>query len=113
MTSNENKPAIHPVVATFLNLLSLADAVNVESPTLTSWETDVPIGDPENTVARFSWVDDDGYSFSCTLAEGGIAQGEWIGDSFFCSDAEGEPTQITLYKHNALTPKNFSEVEGS
>ena len=111
MTSNENKAAVHPVVASFLMLLAVADAVNVESPTLTSWNTDEPIGDPENTVARFSWVDDDGLSFVCTLAEGGIAQGEWIGDSFFCSDAEGEPVQITLYKHNVLTPKNLAAAQ--
>ena len=103
--------AVHPVVASFLMLLAVADAVNVESPTLTSWNTDEPIGDPENTVARFSWVDDDGQSFVCTLAEGGIAQGEWIGDSFFCSDAEGEPVQITLYKHNVLTPKNLAAAQ--
>lgn len=113
MTSNENTASVHPVVAAFLQLLALADAVNVESPTLTSWDTDEPNGDPENTVARFSWVDDDGLSFACTLTEGGIAHGEWIGDNFFCSDAEGEPTQITLYKHNALTPTNLSAALAS
>ena len=100
--------AIPSMVVTFFKLLALADAVKVDGTTLTRWDTEEPIGDPDNEVVRFSWVNDEGLSFACTLCERGIVQGEWRGDIFFCNDSEGYSTKITLYKYNVLTPASMS-----
>lgn len=99
---------IHPQVASFLALLESADAVNLESPLLTSWDVSEPNGADSNQVAHFQWTDDDGLVFSVTLSEEGIAKGQWAGNSFFCEDADGEEVQLTLYRLVPIAPQASS-----
>lgn len=87
----------------FLVLLAQADAVALGGPTLTDWDTSAPTGDSDNEVVRFQWEDQEGV-YNVNLTEGAIAAGQWVGESFFCNDHEGDGVQISLYKHAALTP---------
>lgn len=100
MTKNVN---IHPAVTQFLELLAQANAVVANSPILSDWEVVEPNGEAANEVVRFAWEDQDG-AYSCKITEGGIAVGQWKGESFFCADHEGDEVQISLYKHVAITP---------
>ena len=40
------------------------------------------------------------------LTEGGIAGGQWRGDSFHCLDDEGDEVKVALYKLRPLTPSS-------
>lgn len=103
-TTQITTASIHPQVIQLLALLNNADAVEVDSPLLQEWETDEPTGDPENQILNFTWVDDDGDKFSCTLTEAGVANGNWSGNSFVCDDDEGEQVKLTLYKLTPIAP---------
>lgn len=103
-TTQITPPAIHQKVTQLLALLSTAKAVDVDSPLLSEWGTEAPNGDPENQILMFTWVDDEGLNFSCILTEGGIAEGNWSGNSFFCNDHEGDPVQMTMYRLEPIVP---------
>ena len=100
-----NTPPAKQTFAQFLALLEQADAVIADgSPLLTSWDAEEVTGDGENQVVRFSWIDDEGLGYSITLTEEEIANGSWVGTSFFCLDAEGDETQFTLYRTAPIVP---------
>lgn len=105
MTTNQQ---INQAVIAFLVLLGQANSVVADSPVLSSWETHAPNGDPDNQVVKFTWEDTDG-NYSLTLTEGGIASGQWGGDSFFCVDHEGDEVQITLYRNVTITPSTSDQ----
>lgn len=94
---------VKPVVKEFLILLGKADSVRVESPLLTWWDTYDPEGEASHVVAEFSWVESN-KNYRLSLSEGGIANGKWIGESFFCEDSEGRGVEISLFRHVGITP---------
>lgn len=94
---------INPVVTTFLGLLARANTVAIHSTTDVSWTLDKPSGNPDNELVQFHWDGPDG-SFAVALTEGAIAEGKWVGSSFFCNDVDGDETQISFYEHVALVP---------
>lgn len=112
MTENtlldRNATASEPAdqVKTFLKLLDQADSVMVDDQLLMGWHMEADCGDPENEVVRFSWIDDESLEFSLVLTEASIAEGRWVGASFFCNDSEGDEVQISLHRHVALTPQH-------
>ncbi|WP_233875288.1 hypothetical protein [Paraburkholderia adhaesiva] len=94
----------HARVVTLIELLNRAGQVQVDdSPADTTWQTATVEGAPGNEVVRFAWSDNH-HGFSVVLTEGGIAGGEWTGGSFFCEDAEGADTQISLFETVPLVP---------
>lgn len=92
---------VHHMVTAFLACLAQAQAVEVDSPLLSSWATENPIGEEDNEVAIFDWVDEEGLTYCIKLTEGGIANGKFKDDAFICEDHEGEQVNVKLYK---LTP---------
>lgn len=96
-------PEINSTVTEFLALLAQANAVEADSPLLTNWSAFEATGEADNEVVCFSWEEEEG-SFSCKLTEAGISAGQWVDNSFFCEDHEGEDVQITLYKTIPLIP---------
>lgn len=104
-----NPQAISPVVTAFLGLLSQADSVQVGScPLLSSWDVTEPTGSEDNELVRFCW-EDDSLIYAIVLTEGGIAGGQWRGDSFHCLDDEGDEVKVALYKLRPLTPSPEEE----
>ncbi len=85
-------------VARLLKMLGKADAVTVDNgPLLTSWNLDDIVGDMDNGLVRYTWTED-GMDFSCTLDEGGIAEGHFQEDGVFvCQDNEDETTEIRMF----------------
>ena len=92
---------VHPMVTAFLACLAQAQAVEVDSPLLSSWGTELPNGEEDNEVAIFQWVEDEDNIYSVKLTEGGIAKGKFKDDAFVCEDHEGEQVEVKFYK---LTP---------
>lgn len=92
---------VHPMVTAFLACLAQAQAVEVDSPLLSSWATENPNGEVDNEVAFFDWVDEEGLTYCIKLTEGGIANGKFKDGAFVCEDAEGEQVNVKFYK---LTP---------
>lgn len=110
---NNGASAIHSQISQFLGLLTSADIVVVDSPALTSWETTAVIGQPDNQIVRFSWVGDEGERYGVILTEEGVADGKWVGESFFCNDHEGEEVRISLYTQVSLTPASLAKASGT
>ena len=111
MTIN-NTTSVAPAVMAFLELLRIADSVQLEhSPLLSTWEVDKPTGVATNQVISFSWHDDDANLHRVCLTEEGIAQGQWQNNVFCCSDHEGDTVQIHLHKHHTLSPNAKCEAE--
>ena len=89
----------------FLSLLAKADLVTVDGgPFLQYWEVEEVTHTPENEVVRFSWTDSD-YEYYCKLSEGTILNGYFReDDTFVCSEASEDDTEIRLYSITRLTP---------
>lgn len=81
-----------------LSLLGMAGAITIDDgPLLTEWDTEDPVGTPDNQVVRFTWTDG-ACDYSDILTEGGIAVGQFDDDGkFVCKNHEGETTVIRFF----------------
>lgn len=89
-------------VSRFLQLLSQADAVMADgSPLLTDWGTAEATGEPQNEVARFSWIDE-GDSFGFKVSEEGLEGATFIQDGTHTiaqfEDSEGDTVEVKFFK---------------
>lgn len=105
------KSKVDPAVTAFLALLAQANSVVAECRILSHWKVSEPNGSADNEIVYFSWRECDGI-YRLKLTEGGIIDGKWKGDSFFCCDHEGDDVQISLYKHVAIRPPECKQCGG-
>lgn len=99
-------PPPKSMIDSFMDLLITAQAVSVDGgPLLTSWSLDPVTGDVDNAVVKFTWTDGE-QDYSCTLDEGGIADGRFErGGSFVCQDNEDEHTEIRMFTLTQIEPE--------
>ncbi len=94
---------VSKAVGGFMALLARANSVFADSVLVASWKTSEPNGISTNEVVQFTWKNDFG-TYGLTLTEGGIQAGQWVGDSFFCEDSDGDEVQISMYEHVVVKP---------
>lgn len=98
--------ALHLLATTqhLLTLLAAADAIQVDQgPLLSSWETEDPIGDPDNVVITATWEDTEG-TYTTEITESGLAAGTWSAEGVFeCFDSNGHPALIELFSLKRIT----------